>query len=240
VGGRRAQGTGRISGYRRTIGNVFPTPEGAAARRSLPARLPVARSNSRPARNSNPPLSPRPRCREAISSGKKSARQPIAEALEHTKPQPRRLPAQRRSPVLHGRRTPPSARSWRWSFGSARRSARRASELLPRFAGLWPLVKHDGRAEAALLALYGARELSPAATGTESTRRHAKKPLRRRWRGLLALTGPNTSGGEMRDSGAFVLYQRRSYHHHRKIRRTANVMLPTKRHEVVADEYSTT
>jgi crossover junction endodeoxyribonuclease RuvC len=35
----------------------------------------------------------------------------------------------------------------------------RASQLLPRAAGNWPLVKHDGRAEAALIALYGARQL---------------------------------------------------------------------------------
>jgi hypothetical protein len=33
----------------------------------------------------------------------------------------------------------------------------RASELLPAFSHLWPLKKHDGRAEAALLALYGAQ-----------------------------------------------------------------------------------
>ncbi len=33
----------------------------------------------------------------------------------------------------------------------------RASELLPGFACLWPLKKHDGRAEAALLALYARR-----------------------------------------------------------------------------------
>lgn len=31
----------------------------------------------------------------------------------------------------------------------------RASQLLPRHASMWPLVKHDGRAEAALIALYG-------------------------------------------------------------------------------------
>lgn len=31
----------------------------------------------------------------------------------------------------------------------------RASEHWPRQAGLWPLKKHDGRAEAALIALYG-------------------------------------------------------------------------------------
>lgn len=33
-----------------------------------------------------------------------------------------------------------------------------ASRLLPEGATLWPLVKHDGRAEAALIALYGERE----------------------------------------------------------------------------------
>lgn len=31
----------------------------------------------------------------------------------------------------------------------------RASQLLPAFAHNWPLKKHDGRAEAALIALYG-------------------------------------------------------------------------------------
>jgi crossover junction endodeoxyribonuclease RuvC len=35
----------------------------------------------------------------------------------------------------------------------------RASQLLPAAAGHWPLVKHDGRAEAALIALYGLRFL---------------------------------------------------------------------------------
>jgi crossover junction endodeoxyribonuclease RuvC len=34
---------------------------------------------------------------------------------------------------------------------------RRASELLPHHAYLWALKKHDGRAEAALLAYYGAQ-----------------------------------------------------------------------------------
>lgn len=33
----------------------------------------------------------------------------------------------------------------------------RASALFPRHAGAWPLKKHDGRAEAAMIALYGAR-----------------------------------------------------------------------------------
>jgi crossover junction endodeoxyribonuclease RuvC len=36
----------------------------------------------------------------------------------------------------------------------------RASQLLPQAADQWRLKKHDGRAEAALIALYGARELS--------------------------------------------------------------------------------
>lgn len=35
----------------------------------------------------------------------------------------------------------------------------RASALLPQHANLWPLKKHDGRAEAALIALYGVRTL---------------------------------------------------------------------------------
>jgi crossover junction endodeoxyribonuclease RuvC len=34
----------------------------------------------------------------------------------------------------------------------------RASELLPNHSHLWPLDKHDGRAEAALIALYGSRQ----------------------------------------------------------------------------------
>lgn len=34
----------------------------------------------------------------------------------------------------------------------------RATELLPAWADLWPLVKHDGRAEAAMIALYGSRK----------------------------------------------------------------------------------
>lgn len=36
-------------------------------------------------------------------------------------------------------------------------SRRLASQIMPKFAHLWPLKKHDGRAEAALLALYGSR-----------------------------------------------------------------------------------
>lgn len=40
-------------------------------------------------------------------------------------------------------------------------SRQRAAELFPRHGGLWPLKKHDGRAEAALIALYGARQSQP-------------------------------------------------------------------------------
>jgi len=36
----------------------------------------------------------------------------------------------------------------------------RASQLMPAAAHHWPLVKHDGRAEAALIATYGLRTLS--------------------------------------------------------------------------------
>lgn len=36
-------------------------------------------------------------------------------------------------------------------------SRREASRVLPKHADLWPLVKHDGRAEAALLAYYASR-----------------------------------------------------------------------------------
>jgi crossover junction endodeoxyribonuclease RuvC len=42
---------------------------------------------------------------------------------------------------------------------SAKDGARaRASALLPRHAGLWPRAKDDGRAEAALIALYASRQ----------------------------------------------------------------------------------
>lgn len=37
-------------------------------------------------------------------------------------------------------------------------SRARASELMPNHAGLWKLKKHDGRAEAALIAEYGRRK----------------------------------------------------------------------------------
>jgi crossover junction endodeoxyribonuclease RuvC len=41
----------------------------------------------------------------------------------------------------------------------------RASQLIPQAAGEWPLVKHDGRAEAALIALYGIRSFNGIAQG---------------------------------------------------------------------------
>jgi crossover junction endodeoxyribonuclease RuvC len=43
----------------------------------------------------------------------------------------------------------------------------RASQLLPAAADQWRLRKHDGRAEAALIALYGARELSGKAVSAD-------------------------------------------------------------------------
>lgn len=42
-------------------------------------------------------------------------------------------------------------------------SRQRASQLMPRNAHLWPLKKHDGRAEAALIALYGQQQMSQVA-----------------------------------------------------------------------------
>lgn len=47
---------------------------------------------------------------------------------------------------------------WKRAMGmSADKNAARsrASQLMPESAHLWPLVKHDGRAEASVLALYG-------------------------------------------------------------------------------------
>ena len=52
---------------------------------------------------------------------------------------------------------------------SAARS--RASQLLPRCADQWPLVKHDGRAEAALLALFGLREMTTFAATQPAEKR---------------------------------------------------------------------
>ena len=51
---------------------------------------------------------------------------------------------------------------WKRALGvpAAKDGARlRAGQLLPRAAHLWPAAVHAGRAEAAMIALYGAREL---------------------------------------------------------------------------------
>lgn len=53
---------------------------------------------------------------------------------------------------------PPQVWKRRFNLTADKDASRaRASELLPAHAHLWPLKKHDGRAEAALIALYGAR-----------------------------------------------------------------------------------
>lgn len=49
---------------------------------------------------------------------------------------------------------------WKAAFGltgDKDASRRLAGQIMPRESHWWPLKKHDGRAEAALLALYGAR-----------------------------------------------------------------------------------
>ena len=53
-------------------------------------------------------------------------------------------------------------KTWKAALGvpAAKDAARaRASQLLPHAAHLWPLKKHDGRAEAALIALWGRRQI---------------------------------------------------------------------------------
>jgi crossover junction endodeoxyribonuclease RuvC len=53
-----------------------------------------------------------------------------------------------------------SPQKWKRHFGLTSdkdESRRAASRLLPKSAHLWARVKDDGRAEAALLAIYGAR-----------------------------------------------------------------------------------
>lgn len=55
---------------------------------------------------------------------------------------------------------PPAVWKVRLSVPREKSAARaRASQLLPKHAHLWPLAKHDGRAEAALIALYGSKNL---------------------------------------------------------------------------------
>jgi crossover junction endodeoxyribonuclease RuvC len=56
--------------------------------------------------------------------------------------------------------------SWKRAMGvpAAKDGARaRASQLMPQHAANWPRVKDDGRAEAAMIALWGARELGRVA-----------------------------------------------------------------------------
>lgn len=56
-------------------------------------------------------------------------------------------------------------RRWKTALGvpAAKDGARsRASQLLPQAASQWVRVKDDGRAESALIALYGLRSLNPA------------------------------------------------------------------------------
>jgi hypothetical protein len=53
-------------------------------------------------------------------------------------------------------------RTWKRALGVPREkdgARARASQLLPAHAHLWPLKKHDGRAEAALIATYGVQTL---------------------------------------------------------------------------------
>lgn len=50
---------------------------------------------------------------------------------------------------------------WKAAMGITRdknEARRQASRLLPKHSNLWPLVKHDGRAEAAMLAYYIAKQ----------------------------------------------------------------------------------
>jgi|HubBroStandDraft_6_1064221.scaffolds.fasta_scaffold130361_4 crossover junction endodeoxyribonuclease RuvC len=51
----------------------------------------------------------------------------------------------------------------------------RASQLIPSCAHHWPLVKHDGRAEAAMIALYGAEHSNSLAV--KQNRRLAALPI---------------------------------------------------------------
>lgn len=44
--------------------------------------------------------------------------------------------------------------------GDKEQSRARASDILPRHADKWPLKKHDGRAEAALICIHGARQIA--------------------------------------------------------------------------------
>lgn len=73
--------------------------------------------------------------------------------------------------ILIARGTPitmVSPQAWKrdLSLGKGKDAARaRASELLGHASYLWPLKKHDGRAESALIALWGVRALNAIASG---------------------------------------------------------------------------
>jgi len=57
-------------------------------------------------------------------------------------------------------------KTWKKALGvpASKDGARaRASQLMPTNSWLWPLVKHDGRAEAALIAYWGVRTLNSIA-----------------------------------------------------------------------------
>jgi crossover junction endodeoxyribonuclease RuvC len=74
----------------------------------------------------------------------------------------------------------PPAR-WKRALGvpKAKDGARaRASQLLPEAAHQWRLKKHDGRAEASLLALYGVRQLQGSAALVADNRHHSASPSR--------------------------------------------------------------
>lgn len=63
--------------------------------------------------------------------------------------------------ALHISNTFVSPRRWKLALGvpALKDGARaRASQLMPSAAYQWPLVKHDGRAEAALIAYWGAKQ----------------------------------------------------------------------------------
>jgi crossover junction endodeoxyribonuclease RuvC len=73
-----------------------------------------------------------------------------------------------------------SPNKWKRSLGvpAGKDGARaRASQLLPDGARQWPLKKHHGRAEAALIALYGWRTIGTAPmAGAEAAGGTAKRP----------------------------------------------------------------
>jgi len=66
--------------------------------------------------------------------------------------------------------TPVSPRVWKKILGVPAEkdgALARASQLLPTFADQWPLKRHHGRAEAALLAEFGLRQFQNIVSGGE-------------------------------------------------------------------------